>query len=230
MGLPFRVMLISDRSLMGPDPVTRALELTGAGIPGWALQWRDPIATSRELYRDLLALEVAISSRRARSTLQTDSNEIARASFGADEGPVLPLFVNDRADIALALRIHIHLKESSIPTRVARAMLPGGSWVGRSVHTLDGAITAAEEGADYVLFGPIFDTPSKRSFGPAQGVDALRTVANGVSIPVIAVGGIDAGSAAGCIAAGATGVAVIRAVWEATDPLDAIRTLLHATE
>lgn len=89
--------------------------------------------------------------------------------------------------------------------------------IGVSTHSRDSAAAAEDAGADFVTFGPVYETPSKLSFGPPQGVDKLVSVAAATTIPVFAVGGITPERAAECLAAGAHGVAVIRAIMEATD-------------
>jgi len=218
MALPFRLLVITDRSLMGEDPVSRATELARAQIPGWALQWRDPQATTADLYRDLLAV---------RDRLVDPSNGAQPAPVETTANPGLRILVNDRVDVAAALGLDAHLKETSLPTRAARALLPPPSLLGRSAHAANTAQIAADEGADYVLFGPIFDTPSKRRFGPPQGLEALRELAAESAVPVFAVGGIDAKNANECIDAGAAGVAVIRAVWDHPEPLVAIQEILE---
>jgi thiamine-phosphate pyrophosphorylase len=221
MNLPFRLLLITDRSLMGTDPVGRVIELARPKVPGWALQWRDPEATPADLYRDLLAVRDRLAG-----TSGTGHGDRPRWHADARVQEELRIFVNDRVDVAAALGLDAHLKETSLPTRAARALLPPPALLGRSVHAVSSAAIAADEGADYLLFGPIFDTPSKRAFGTPQGLDALRRVAAAVPVPVVAVGGIDARLAGECIAAGAAGIAVIRAVWDHPHPLEAMREIL----
>src|SRR5690606_10958041 len=143
MALPFRLLVITDRSLMGEDPVSRATELARAQIPGWALQWRDPQATTADLYRDLLAV---------RDRLVDPSNGAQPAPVETTANPGLRILVNDRVDVAAALGLDAHLKETSLPTRAARALLPPPSLLGRSAHAANTAQIAAAEGADYVLF------------------------------------------------------------------------------
>jgi thiamine-phosphate pyrophosphorylase len=82
---------------------------------------------------------------------------------------------------------------------------------------VEGAQAAEREGADYVFFGPIFETPAKIRFGKPQGTDRLREVASSVSIPVIAIGGVTEENAAACVEAGAAGMAAIRLFQEAED-------------
>lgn len=118
--------------------------------------------------------------------------------------------VNDDVDAALALAADgVHLGRTDEGAARARA---AGLWLGRSASTLEEAVAAE---ADYLGVGPVWDTPSKADADPAIGIDGLRAICTAVSLPVIAIGGVDAGNAAECIHAGAAGVAVIRA---ATDP------------
>lgn len=125
------------------------------------------------------------------------------------------ILVNDRLDVArVAGAAGIHVGEKSLPVRalVDERLTSGRSCflVGASCHSLDGAIHAAEEGADYLYFGPVFETPSKASFGPAQGLTKLADICHIVSVPVIAIGGIGVENARACREAGAAGVAAIR--------------------
>ena len=94
--------------------------------------------------------------------------------------------------------------------------------VGVSTHSSERALAAAAEGADFVTFGPVFDTPSKKPYGPAQGLDALSEVCSTCGIPVLAVGGITPENAGECVAAGAHGVAAIGAVMAAPDVTSAV--------
>ena len=135
--------------------------------------------------------------------------------------PPAPLIINDRIDLALALGIHVHLTEMSLPTRVARDLLPPNQLVGRSVHSFEGALEAEREGADYVLFGPIFDTPSKRGFGKPQGIDSLAYLSQTLRIPVVAVGGIGPTNVKEVLSAGASAWAAISAAWDGPWDADA---------
>lgn len=89
--------------------------------------------------------------------------------------------------------------------------------VGVSTHSVAAAVAAAAEGASFITFGPVFDTPSKSSFGPPQGLDNLAKTASSVTIPAFAIGGVTPENAGECIKAGAHGVAVVGAIMTAED-------------
>ena len=125
------------------------------------------------------------------------------------DSPV-PVLVSSRIDVALAAgAAGVNLPEADLPVDVARRMLGAGRLIGRSVHDEQGALDAEREGADYVIFGPVFQTPSHPGRQPA-GLDALSRVAKAAGIPVIAIGGIDEERGTECVKAGAAGYAAIR--------------------
>jgi thiamine-phosphate pyrophosphorylase len=143
------------------------------------------------------------------------------------------IVVNDRIDVALAGGAHgVHLGHTSIPAREAVRWCrcgnaPDDFFVGVSCHGLEEARQAQQDGARYVFFGPIFETPSKIPFGRPQGLEKLGVVCRGVEIPVIAIGGVNDKNAIECIRASAAGIAAIRLFQEsATRELaDAIRSI-----
>ena len=139
------------------------------------------------------------------------------------------LIINDRADVALAVGADgVHLPARGLPPAVARRIVGEGMLVGVSTHSLAEARQAAEAGADYIFFGPLFYTPSKAAYGPPVGLEALQEVAAalGTSLPVIGLGGVKPGNVAEVLAHGARGVALISAVIAADDPAEAARGIL----
>ena len=145
----------------------------------------------------------------------------ARAMACAGSGTVI--LVNDRADVACALGASgVHLGGRSLPPEEARRLASHCSAgkdfiVGVSAHSLEEAVQSEQAGADYVIFGPVFATPSKAGFGEPQGVPHLREVCERLTIPVLAIGGITLENATDCFAAGAAGIAAIRLFQDAAD-------------
>jgi thiamine-phosphate pyrophosphorylase len=121
----------------------------------------------------------------------------------------------------------VHLPERAGPIGRARALLGEAAIVSCAVHSVDAAVSAVEEGADMLVFGPLFATTSHPGHAGA-GIDALRDVCAGVAVPVIAIGGITAVNAPHAIDAGARGVAVIGAIFDAPDPRRAAAALRGA--
>ena len=151
--------------------------------------------------------------------------DLTRAAIAASERAAAArarILVNDRLDVAwAAAAAGVHAGESSLPIRVlaeARRGLGREDFLlGASCHSLQGVAGAAEDGADYVFFGPVFATPSKASFGAPQGLTKLAEACEAVSIPVIAIGGITVENAGSCREAGAAGVAAIRLFQQSAD-------------
>ena len=148
------------------------------------------------------------------------------AATGRD--PAARVMVNERLDIALAAgAAGVHFGAESLPACdvvhwLRGAQTPADFRVGVSCHSVDQAIQAQEDGASYIFFGPVFDTPAKRVFGAPQGIPSLRKVCRAVRIPVIAIGGVSGDNGADCISAGAAGIAAIRWFQE-TDDTAALR-------
>jgi len=121
----------------------------------------------------------------------------------------VPVVVSSRCDIALAAgAAGVNLPESDIAVEAARSLM-GARLVGRSVHSLDSALRAEGEGADFVIFGPVWASPSHPDSQPV-GLEALAEVAHAVDIPVLAIGGVTEERVAACRDAGAAGYAAIR--------------------
>jgi len=198
----FGLYLITDRRLpRGIDllaAVARALE---GGVR--AVQLREKDLSGRDLHG--LALEMRRLTYR----------------HGAK------LLINDRVDIALSSGADgVHLGVASIPPAQARRLLGPGAWIGCSTHDETQLAAAADGGADFATFGPVFATPSKAAFGSPVGVAALRRACRVSRIPVFALGGVVAGNVADVVSAGAAGVGVISAILGAEDPCPAAASLL----
>jgi thiamine-phosphate pyrophosphorylase len=135
--------------------------------------------------------------------------------------------VNDRLDVALAASADgVHLGTRSMPADLVRKLAPPEFAIGVSCHSLEDAQAAEAAGADYVLLGPIFPTPSKLRYGPPLGLAQLRAVTSRVSIPVFALGGITADHVALCRHNGAAGIAGIR-IFQDCDSVDELARSLR---
>ena len=137
------------------------------------------------------------------------------------------LFINDRVDVALAVdAAGVHLAETSMPVPIARSLLGAQRIIGVSTHSVEGACKAEREGADFVVFGPVYFTPSKADYGAPQGLNALQKIVAKTSLAVYAIGGINAKNLPETQKVGSRGVAVISAVMSADDPGQAAQQLL----
>jgi thiamine-phosphate pyrophosphorylase len=199
-----RLCLVTDRQqTAGRDLLAVIEESLAAGLP--AVQLRE---------KDLGAGDLARLARALRA---------ATVAHGA------ALIINDRVDVALAVGADgVQRTTVSLPIDDMLAIADKRLRVGASVHALAEAEAAAEAGADWIIFGPVYDTPSKRGYGAPQGLAALERVARAVSVPVIAIGGITPDRVAEVRRAGARGVAAISAILSAPSPADATRRFLDA--
>jgi len=199
-----RLTLVTDRGqTRGRELVTVVGECLAAGLP--AVQVRE---------KDLGAGDLAFLCRRIRA-LTLDARAL--------------LIVNDRVDVALAVGADgVQRTHASLDLRDVRAVADKRLRVGASVHSLEEAVEAEVKGADWVFFGPIYETPSKRLQGPPQGLDRLGRVATSLRIPVVAIGGITPERVREVRDAGASGVAAISAILAAPSPADATRRFLEA--
>ena len=137
------------------------------------------------------------------------------------------LFINDRVDVALAVdAAGVHLGESSMPVPFARSLLGAQRIIGVSTHSLEGACKAQREGADFIVFGPVFFTPSKADYGAPQGLTALRKIVAKISLAVYAIGGIKLENLPEIQKVGSRGVALISAIMNADEPSQAAKQLL----
>jgi len=151
---------------------------------------------------------------------------LARSLAAACQAAGQLLLVNDRLDVALAAGADgAHLPSAGIPPAEARRLLGAGRLLGVSCHSAGEVERARGGGADFATFGPVFDTPSKRGLGSPLGLPALRQAA-GLGLPLVGLGGVEAGNAAAVRAAGAAGVAAIRAWLTGPDLAAAVRALL----
>jgi thiamine-phosphate pyrophosphorylase len=202
--LESRLFLVTDRHQTKGRPLVPLLQrVLTAAAP--AIQLRERDLSARELVTLALELQAVTASRRSQ------------------------LLINDRIDVALALEgVGVHLRSNSLPVSVARQVLGTQRLLGISVHAVEEAVQVESQGADYIVLGPIYETPSKQMFGPPLGIHTLERACRLVRLPIIGIGGVTATRAREMRRAGAFGVAVITAVLGATDVESATRELLDA--
>jgi thiamine-phosphate pyrophosphorylase len=188
---------------------------SGALLNRIAAAWAAGVDWIQIREKDLSAKEISSLTREA---LAQTANQ--------DDGVTTRILVNDRLDVAIAEHAAgVHLGEHSLPVREVRKWLDvqvdravrENFLVGVSCHSLESAVSAVQNGADYIIFGPVFATPSKEASGAPQGLPTLAEVCRSVDIPVLAIGGVRLENAPACFAAGAAGLAAIRLFQETAD-------------
>lgn len=157
--------------------------------------------------------------------------EIAKALKEKLDPLSVPLIINDRLDIAMATDADgIHLGQSDIPFDIARKILGNERIIGVSVNTIEEAIKAESQGADYLGISPVWKTPTKVDTPPEVGLAGIEKICAAVRIPLVGIGGINAGNAASVIRAGCDGVAVVSAIMGAVNPETAATQLRREVE
>jgi thiamine-phosphate pyrophosphorylase len=209
---------VTDRSLLAADSVG-AHKLLSQKIAAAAAAGIDWIQI-RE--KDLSGREFNSLTRKAQQFAADSESSAARRTR---------ILLNDRLDIALATKAGgVHLGEKSLPPEEVRRLVKSRHreedfLIGVSCHSLEAAKTAERGGADYLIFGPVFATPSKGAYGAPQGLNRLAAVCQAVALPVLAIGGITVENARDCLSAEAAGIAAIRLFQDAPDLAAAVRTL-----
>jgi len=199
----FKLYLITDRKQVNM-PLAAAVRLAlEGGVRSVQLREKDlPV-------RELLALS---------QEMRTLTNE-----FGAR------LFINDRVDVAVAVNADgVHLGHTSMPVEAVRRVVGSNMLIGVSTHNLAEAKAAEAGGADFITFGPIFETASKAKIGHPVGVAGLRELKCEIGIPFYPLGGIKSGNMAQVLFTGASGVAMISAILAAEDIKNAASKLSEA--
>jgi thiamine-phosphate pyrophosphorylase len=199
----FNLYLVTDRKQTGGRDLLRVLEQAlDGGVR--AVQLREKDLSGRELF-----------------LLAERSHKLCQAYRTA-------LFINDRVDVALAVdAAGVQLGKPSIPVATARALLGSQKLVGVSTHTLEEAKDAERSGADFILFGPVYFTASKAVYGSPQGLSALKTIVDNISLPVYAIGGITLENIEAAKNTGVRGVALISAIVSAPNPKEAAEIMLR---
>ncbi len=201
--LPFKLYLIGNRHQTGGRPLTQVIREAGkAGVQ--AVQFRE---------KDL--------SLQAQFELASKIQKITK-TLG------MKLFINGRIDLCLALDADgVHLPVKGFPIEAARKILGKKKTIILSCHKYEDVKKGETEGADFAVLGPVYDTPSKRSYGLPLGLKAFKEVKKNCSIPLFAIGGIDRTRLKAVFEAGADGVAMISAIVSANDVEKKSRSILE---
>ncbi|MGD9613206.1 MAG: thiamine phosphate synthase [Kiritimatiellia bacterium] len=185
--------------------------------------------TTGEIVRAAMAGGVTCVQVREKDCGPREFIEEARAVRAALRGTGVPLIVNDRVDVALAVGADgVHLGQRDMAIADARRLGPPGWIIGVSAECVEDAVRAEAEGADYIGVSPVFATPTKADHAAPLGLEGLRAVRAATKLPLVAIGGIQAGNAREVIRAGADGLAVVSAIVAADDPRAAADELRRA--
>jgi thiamine-phosphate pyrophosphorylase len=199
----FKLYLITDRTqTKGRDLLWLLEQALDAGVK--AIQLRE---------KDLAGRDLFLLAEKASKLCQ---------NYGSS------LFVNERVDIALAVNAAgVQLGKASVPIGLARQLFGAQKMIGVSTHSLDEALEAQQQGADFLLFGPVYFTPSKATYGAPQGVNKLKEIVEKISLPVYAIGGIKMENILDLRSIGVSGVALISSIMSSDAPKKATRDLLR---
>ena len=199
----FDLYLVTDRNQTGGRNLLWVLEQAlDGGVK--AIQLREKDLSGRDLF-----------------SLAERSHKLCQAYDAA-------LFINDRIDVAMAVdAAGVQLSQTSLPVVTARALLGPQKLIGVSTHSLREAKEAEQNGADFVLFGPVYFTASKAAYGAPQGLPALKTIVDNISLPVYAIGGIKPENIESTKKLGVRGVALISAIVSAESPKETAAKILR---
>ena len=199
----FSLYLVTDRSLAhGRSTV----DIIRAAVAGGAtcVQLREKHASTRDFLNEAKAVRALLA------------------------GSGVPLIINDRIDVALAVNAEgVHLGQTDMPIADARRIVGKSMLIGISAECVEDALRAEAEGADYVGISPVFATPTKTDTAPALGLSGVAAIRARVSLPLVGIGGIGPANAAEVIRAGCDGIAVVSAIVAAPSPRDAAAALKH---
>ena len=199
--IDYSLYLVTDRSL---SKGRSTAEIVAAAVAGGVscIQLREKSCGTRKFLNEALALQPLLKSRN------------------------IPLIINDRLDIALAIEADgVHLGQSDMPLGRARKIAGDSLIIGISAESVDDALRAEQEGADYIGISPVFSTPTKTDIAPPLGLEGVRQIRALVDIPLVGIGGINSDNAESVLAAGADGIAVVSAIVSAADPAGAAKKL-----
>jgi len=202
--IDYCLYLVTDRGLARGRAM---LDVVRAAVQGGVtcVQLREKTCSTREFIEEALAVKELLRSRG------------------------VPLIINDRVDVALAIGADgVHLGQKDMPLAAARAIVTDAMLIGISAESEADAVAAEKGGADYLGVSPIFATPTKTDAAAPLGLAGLQAIRRAVRLPLVGIGGLNRQNAAAVIRIGADGVAVVSAIVAAQDPEQAARELLQA--
>ncbi|MCC5912525.1 MAG: thiamine phosphate synthase [Clostridiaceae bacterium] len=203
MAVDYSLYLITDRKLVGDkdffDSIENALK---GGVT--LLQVREKDISSKDFYDISLKLKtIALKYK-------------------------VPLVINDRLDIALAIDADgLHVGDDDLPLHIARKLLGPDKILGYSAGDLESAQYGVQHGADYLGVGAVFPTGSKSNAGDAIGIETLQQIVENISIPIVGIGGISTTNIAEVKATGAQGISLISAILAKDNTYEAAKELIH---
>ena len=197
----YSLYLVTDRGL---SRWRTTLQIVAAAVAGGVtcVQLREKTCSTREFIEQARSVQSFLKSRG------------------------IPLIINDRIDVALAVKADgVHLGQNDMPIETARGILKDSMFIGISAETLENAVDAEKCGADYIGVGPIFPTNTKADAAEPLGPEGFLEIRKAVKIPLVAIGGLKKENAAAIVRNGAEGIAVVSAIVSADDPEKAAREL-----
>ncbi|MFH1982101.1 MAG: thiamine phosphate synthase [Pseudomonadota bacterium] len=200
------VYLVTDRPLCGSRELAAVVAAAaGAGVS--AVQLREKHATTRQFME---TAQMILALLRPRG---------------------IPLIINDRIDVALAVGADgVHVGQTDMPAAIARQLMGPGAIIGLSVETWIDVVAAEDLDVTYLGISPVFETPTKTDTGIAWGLAGVARIRAFSRHPLVAIGGLNADNAADVVAAGADSIAVVSAICAAADPAQAVRHLKRAVD
>jgi thiamine-phosphate pyrophosphorylase len=202
--IDYSLYLVTDRGLARGRAM---LDIIRAAVQGGVtcVQLREKTCSTREFIEEALAIKEFLRSRK------------------------VPLIINDRVDVALAVGADgVHLGQKDMPLAAARAIVTDTMLIGISVESVADAVAAQGGGADYLGVSPIFATPTKTDTAAPLGLEGLQAIRRAVRIPLVGIGGLNRQTAAVVVRGGADGLAVVSTIVAADDPEQAARELVQA--
>jgi thiamine-phosphate pyrophosphorylase len=201
--IDYSLYLVTDRSL---SKGRATLEVVKAGVAGGVtcVQLREKNCSTRKFIKEALSVKEFLNKNK------------------------IPLIINDRVDVAQAVGADgVHLGQTDMPLIMAKDILKNSMIIGISVESLEDAIRAEKEGANYIGISPIFSTPTKTDTAPPLGLEGLKKISKAVKLPKVAIGGLNQENVRDVILNGADGIAVVSAIVSADDPEKAAEKLSH---